>query len=108
MRVVCVSSDHSGWSNNAHMWTRRWFIDSTMLGCVRDSTKEGSGFWELNAMGWCRSTYVRESGRKPQVCQLFPGIFNHHEVDGRRRLLRAGEAPGAPQLWAGQGLNATR
>jgi hypothetical protein len=65
------------------MWSKRWFIDSTMMGVARDSTNEGSGFWELNAMGWCRSNYAKTKGT-PQVCQLQPGIFDHHEVDGRR------------------------
>ena len=83
VRLLCTSFDNSGWSNNAAMFRRDWWLRVNTS--PASLTTEGNGWFELNAMFLCnrRGPGVSPGDRAAQVCQLWPGITTHKEVDGR-------------------------
>lgn len=138
-QLLCVSFDHSGWSNNAAMFTRHWWL--RVLTSGSSLTTDGNGMFEVRRRRWCgciccaggrcqraapqcsrtngawrrrrhgrnptsrphltpypqinamyapcraqsrvsNLTGITPGARPPFVCQLWPGMFVHEEIDG--------------------------
>ena len=84
LATYCFSMDHSGWSNNAVLYRRAWWVDA--IGGSAALSESGMSM-ELNNHMLCNR---RAPGQTPatdmpmQACQLAPGLFNMEEIDGRR------------------------
>jgi hypothetical protein len=108
LRIHCFSFDWSGWSNNAALFLRQWWLHN--LDDAAILTRDGNGMcvdlqysasccsltrcnfstptfhrFEVNAMMRCRKKGAQAGGvgksLPPHVCQLFNGIVNHEEID---------------------------
>ena len=90
LQLLCTSFDHCGWSNNAAMFRKHFWLKVYASGA--SLTHDGNGMFEINAMtAGCKAqsrvkgdrTWITPGERPPFFCQLWPGPNVHQELDGR-------------------------